>query len=473
MRFLLQVIRDGKASTLSVERGATLGRARNAHLTLDGAGVLERHAVLEPSTDGLWLRLSPGASVELNAVPLSASTVLRHGDELRVGDVRCWVLALPELQSATPRIASYDEWCHRLSVELRRTRALGLVLFSSPGLNGAARRAMSRRIFDALSVYETAWGEFAFDLLGGIICNADAEQLRALATQLPEVAGPRVTTAFLAVGEGEREALIGELYARLSPDVHDEPEVFIADDPAMLRLLDFATSLGRTRGDVCVSGPQGSGRGALVRAIARASGTPLTEHRGAPGTERGFQLVRDVTAMPPTPPGARLFCTSSTPLEGAAHNLVVLPLEARPRDIPLLAEHFLSQQRILAKRSRLRLSPELLPALLAWSWPGNVQELKNVMTRAARISLSDDLGRDILPAALAQPSRDEGLASARGAAERDILLETLARTRWNVTAAAQRLGVARRTIVYRMARLGLKRPARRSREPVVDDAKRR
>jgi transcriptional regulator with GAF, ATPase, and Fis domain len=40
------------------------------------------------------------------------------------------------------------------------------------------------------------------------------------------------------------------------------------------------------------------------------------------------------------------------------------------------------------------------------------------------------------------------------------LLEALARTRWNVTAAAQRLGLPRRTVVYRMARLGLRRPTR-------------
>jgi transcriptional regulator with GAF, ATPase, and Fis domain len=46
------------------------------------------------------------------------------------------------------------------------------------------------------------------------------------------------------------------------------------------------------------------------------------------------------------------------------------------------------------------------------------------------------------------------------AAERELLLEALARTRWNVTAAASRLGVPRRTVVYRMGKLGLKRPAR-------------
>jgi transcriptional regulator of acetoin/glycerol metabolism len=42
----------------------------------------------------------------------------------------------------------------------------------------------------------------------------------------------------------------------------------------------------------------------------------------------------------------------------------------------------------------------------------------------------------------------------------ELTFDTLSRTRWNVTAAATRLGIPRRTIVHRMAKLGLKRPAR-------------
>jgi len=45
-------------------------------------------------------------------------------------------------------------------------------------------------------------------------------------------------------------------------------------------------------------------------------------------------------------------------------------------------------------------------------------------------------------------------------AERDALLKALAGTSWNVTQAAKYLGLPRRTVVYRMSRLGLRRPAR-------------
>jgi len=83
-----------------------------------------------------------------------------------------------------------------------------------------------------------------------------------------------------------------------------------------------------------------------------------------------------------------------------------------------------------------------------------------MMLRAARAAVRDEVGRDSLPSWLATSSGAEDLRGAMKAAERELLLEALARTRWNVTAAASRLGVPRRTVVYRMGKLGLKRPAR-------------
>ena len=98
--------------------------------------------------------------------------------------------------------------------------------------------------------------------------------------------------------------------------------------------------------------------------------------------------------------------------------------------------------------------------LQAWRWPGNVRELANVLARAARAAVRDELGRDALPSQLSIEAPADDFRGAMESAERELLLETLARTRWNVSAAATRLGMPRRTIVHRMAKLGLKRPAR-------------
>jgi transcriptional regulator of acetoin/glycerol metabolism len=100
---------------------------------------------------------------------------------------------------------------------------------------------------------------------------------------------------------------------------------------------------------------------------------------------------------------------------------------------------------------------------LSWHWPGNVQELSNVMLRAARVSVRDEIGQEALSASMNTHTPAPDFRGALQSAERELLLETLVRTRWNVTAAATRLGLPRRTIVHRITKLGLKRPARAAR----------
>jgi DNA-binding NtrC family response regulator len=135
-------------------------------------------------------------------------------------------------------------------------------------------------------------------------------------------------------------------------------------------------------------------------------------------------------------------------------------LRDRREEILPLAETFVSRFRAAVGRPRLTLSGDARQLLQAWHWPGNVRELANVLYRAARATARDEIGRDALPTRLSVDSESDNFRGAMRAAERELLLDTLSRTRWNVTAAATRLGIPRRTIVHRMAKLGLKRPAR-------------
>jgi DNA-binding NtrC family response regulator len=115
------------------------------------------------------------------------------------------------------------------------------------------------------------------------------------------------------------------------------------------------------------------------------------------------------------------------------------------------------------------LSAEARSTIARYDWPGNVRELKNAIERASMISATDEVHRSSLPAAITHETirganagsiRSMDLRGSLKMAERDALLKTLAGTRWNVTQAAKRLGLPRRTVVYRMSRLGLRRPGR-------------
>lgn len=140
--------------------------------------------------------------------------------------------------------------------------------------------------------------------------------------------------------------------------------------------------------------------------------------------------------------------------------IVLPPLRERREDIAALADVLLARVAVTLGRAPLKLTGEALGLLETQRWPGNVRELANVLALAARATARDEIGRDALPVRFSNETSADDFRGAMQSAERELLLETLGRTRWNVTAAAARLGMPRRTIVHRMAKLGLKRPAR-------------
>ncbi len=151
----------------------------------------------------------------------------------------------------------------------------------------------------------------------------------------------------------------------------------------------------------------------------------------------------------------------------SANVVLVPPLRHRGAEVAALAELFLARCRRVHARPRLTLSPDARAALLRYSWPGNVRELKNAVERTSLIAEADEIRLDALPSALREERGGDraaaghlDLRSSLKLAEREAFLKTLAMTRWNVTETAKRLGLPRRTVIYRMSRLGLRRPGR-------------
>jgi DNA-binding NtrC family response regulator len=320
-------------------------------------------------------------------------------------------------------------------------------------------------------------GEVASDLFALLVPEAPLGALDALWARLPEVVGPR---GRVSLAQGPRdgldaETLLGRAWHRLLGEDRLAAEPVLAD-PVMVRLAALGERLAEMEGAVCAVGPAGSGRATLLRALAAAAGRRVFECSaldaealaGAAARSPDWTLVRDsdqapeaVAALLRRARGRVLATAASRPAAGAfPHVFEVPPLHARVEDVLPLAEAFVAASRQAAGRPRLTLGAEARALLKAWRWPGNVRELENALWRAARVSVRDEIGPDALPAALGAEARPEDLRGALKSAERELLLEALARTRWNVTAAAARLGLPRRTVVYRMAKLGLRRPAR-------------
>jgi len=136
------------------------------------------------------------------------------------------------------------------------------------------------------------------------------------------------------------------------------------------------------------------------------------------------------------------------------------PLRKRRQDILLLANHFL--ERTLTETDHKRQAPTFTPEaeklLLAYSWPGNIRELRNSMTRlAVRLQpdmreISADFLKTALPA-LTRPTDCSGSdiicipAQATMAEAEQLLIDAaLKRTDFNRKAAARQLGIGERTL---------------------------
>ena len=144
--------------------------------------------------------------------------------------------------------------------------------------------------------------------------------------------------------------------------------------------------------------------------------------------------------------------------------LRVPPLRERREDIPLLADTMLKR---LAEGSGLpaaRLSLEALDKLKCYRFPGNVRELENMLERAYTLCENDQIQADDLRLADAVPAGESGEASLAQIdnledyleeIERKLIMQALEETRWNRTAAAQRLGLSFRSMRYRLKKLGI------------------
>ena len=146
--------------------------------------------------------------------------------------------------------------------------------------------------------------------------------------------------------------------------------------------------------------------------------------------------------------------------------IVLPPLRARSEDVPALVKHFAD---IFGRRIGKQIDhipPETMSAFISYAFPGNIRELQNLIERA--VILSND---GVLPNPL-PPPEDGGVETVtvfpmQGTlkdSERTLILRTLEAADWVLggpTGAAARLGLKRTTLITRLKKLGIERPARR------------
>ena len=150
------------------------------------------------------------------------------------------------------------------------------------------------------------------------------------------------------------------------------------------------------------------------------------------------------------------------------------PLRMRSEDIPLLVWHILGQLGVTLGRKIERVPAATMERLVAYHWPGNIRELRNVLERAVILSPGSTLRLDDLADTGTAPAATSGAGgeSQRLAdIERDHILRVLDACEWRVRGAgnaAQQLDLNASTLYSRMKKLGIRRSASRSRHGTTE-----
>jgi len=133
------------------------------------------------------------------------------------------------------------------------------------------------------------------------------------------------------------------------------------------------------------------------------------------------------------------------------------PLRERVQDIPPLVEFFVSKFAASLNKPIDLIPDEVMAILRAHHWPGNIRELQNFIERAVLFSPGSVLR---LPLDLKQMVKQSSESPSRtlADADREHILETLTQTDWLIggqDGAANRLGLPRTTLIYKMRKLGI------------------
>ena len=141
------------------------------------------------------------------------------------------------------------------------------------------------------------------------------------------------------------------------------------------------------------------------------------------------------------------------------------PLRDRREDIPLLTRSFIDGFNQEFKKSTRGVLDEALERLMAYAWPGNIRELRNVIERAMILENKAELGVSDLPKEIREPAQDGETVEANGfhlpdrgyaleKMEQEMVRQALDKTRGNQTHAAKLLSISRDALRYKMKKFG-------------------
>jgi DNA-binding NtrC family response regulator len=297
-------------------------------------------------------------------------------------------------------------------------------------------------------------------------------QMQELAWLVEKVATTKLPV-YIEGESGTGKELVARAIHELSPRMR---EPFIAINcGAMPETLIDSELFGHDKG--AFTGATDSKSGVFEQA---STGTLFLDEISEMGPELQVRLlrvletgrVRRIGSSKPIDVDVRIIAATNRPASEAIaegklredlyHRLAVFPIHTPPlrdrkEDIPLLIEHFLNG--LSAEGGKQKdVAQETVASLQAYSWPGNVRQLRNAVQRAYVLA-DQTLTPECLPDPIRGASQTGGVArpathfapgTTIAAAERTLIESTLERLGGNKDATAEALGISRRTLYNRL-----------------------
>jgi two-component system nitrogen regulation response regulator NtrX len=141
----------------------------------------------------------------------------------------------------------------------------------------------------------------------------------------------------------------------------------------------------------------------------------------------------------------------------------VAPLRERKEDVPQFVEHFLKDFSARSRLPKKKVNKKVMRALMQYSWPGNVREMKNVIERMLILSSGDEITVKDLPPTVTAAGAAPGASpynmplfkDARMSFEREYLIRKLIENDYNISRTAEQIGMERTTLHRKIKGYGI------------------
>jgi two-component system, NtrC family, response regulator HydG len=144
-------------------------------------------------------------------------------------------------------------------------------------------------------------------------------------------------------------------------------------------------------------------------------------------------------------------------------SITALPLRERGEDLMIFAQNFLAQSNLKLGKNIKGFSPEVEKIFKKYSWPGNLRELKNIIRRSVLLCQAEFIDPDILPEELKSESQidhthtdEREVKNSLNSHEKELIIKTLEKVKFNKTKAAKLLGIDRKTLYNKMEKYDIR-----------------